>query len=98
MGTDLPFRYYLGSLGGKPVAASTLFLGAGVAGIYNVATLREARGRGIGAAMTLIPLYEARNIGYRAGILQSSDMAYRVYERLGFRTLCQMEHFYWPGQ
>jgi ribosomal protein S18 acetylase RimI-like enzyme len=97
MGTDLPFRYYLGSLGGKPVATSTLFLGAGGAGIYNVATLPEARGRGIGATMTLIPLYEARDIGYRAGVLQSSDIGYRVYERLGFQRLCQIDHFYWPG-
>jgi ribosomal protein S18 acetylase RimI-like enzyme len=97
MGIDLPFRYYLGSLNSKPVAASTLFLGAGVAGIYNVATLPEARGRGIGAAMTLTPLYEARNMGFRAGVLQSSDMAYRVYERLGFQRLCQIDHFYWPG-
>jgi ribosomal protein S18 acetylase RimI-like enzyme len=98
LGTGLPFRHYLGSLQDKPVAASTLFLGAGVAGIYNVATLAEARGQGIGSAMTLIPLHEARELGYRAGVLQSSEMGYLVYQRLGFQKLCQMEHFYWPAQ
>jgi GNAT superfamily N-acetyltransferase len=97
LATLLPFRHYLGSLNGKPVATSTLFLGAGVAGIYSVSTLPEARGRGVGTAMTLAPLREARDMGYRAGILQSSDMGYGVYERLGFQRYCQMDHFYWSG-
>lgn len=98
LGTDLPFRHYLGSLDDQPVAASTLFVGAGVAGIYNVATLAEARGQGIGSAMTLVPLYEARHLGYRAGVLQSSEMGYSVYQRLGFQKLCQMDHFYWQSR
>ncbi|HLF87344.1 MAG TPA: GNAT family N-acetyltransferase [Anaerolineales bacterium] len=94
LGMTLPFHHYLGYLDGNPVATSTRYLGAGVAGIYNVATLPEARGKGIGAAITLQPLLEGREMGYRAGILQSSDMGFRVYQRLGFKHLCQMEHFY----
>jgi ribosomal protein S18 acetylase RimI-like enzyme len=97
LGIDLPLRHYLGYLNDKPVASSTLFLGAGVAGIYNVATVAEARGQGIGSAMTLAPLYEARAMGYRASVLQSSKMGYGVYQRLGFQKLCQMEHFYWQA-
>jgi GNAT superfamily N-acetyltransferase len=98
MGLELPLRYYLAWHNDEPVATATLFLAAGVAGIYNVATVAAARGQGIGAAVTAQPLEDARALGYRAGILQSSDQGLRVYERLGFRTLCQMEHFYWsPG-
>jgi GNAT superfamily N-acetyltransferase len=95
LGLSLPFRYYLGFLGGKAVAASTLFLGAGVAGIYNVATIQEARGRGLGGALTVYPLLQARQMGYQAGILQSSEMGYPVYQRLGFRKVCDVEHFIW---
>lgn len=99
LGTDLPFRHYLGYLDDRPVATTTLFLGAGVAGIYNVATVAEARNQGVASAMMLLALSEARDLGYQAGILHSSAMGYRVYERLGFQKLCQMDHFYWqaPG-
>jgi len=94
LGTGFPLRHYLGLLNDQPVATSTLFIGAGVAGIYNVATLAQARGQGIGSAMTLTALYDARDLGYRAGVLQSSGMGYPVYQRLGFQKLCQMDHFY----
>lgn len=94
LGLDLPIRNYIGYLHGKPVSTSCLFLGGGVAGIYSVATLTEARGKGIGAALTLQPLLEAREMGYRIGTLQSSDMGYNIYKNLGFHHLCQIECFY----
>lgn len=94
LGFELPFSNYLGYLEGEPVAASTRFLGEGVAGIYNVATIEQARGKGIGTMMTVMPLIEARQMGYQWGILQSSQMGYGVYRRLGFEKLCDMEHFF----
>jgi len=94
LGLDFPIRNYLGYLNGKPVSTSTVFYGGGAAGIYCVATLPEARGKGIGAAITLKPLQDAREKGYRIGVLQSSDMGFNVYKKLGFRHLCQIENFY----
>jgi ribosomal protein S18 acetylase RimI-like enzyme len=42
------YRTYLALLDGKPVGTSQLFLSEGVAGIYNVTVLPEARHQGIG--------------------------------------------------
>jgi ribosomal protein S18 acetylase RimI-like enzyme len=94
LGLGFPLRNYLGYWNGKPVATASVFFGAGVAGIYSVCTLPEARGKGIGAAVTLRALHKAREMGYRIGVLQSSEMGYNVYKKLGFRHLCQIEHFY----
>jgi len=94
LGLGFPIRNYLAYLNGKPVATACLFLGAGVAGIYSVSTLPEARGKGIGAAVTLRPLQNALEMGYRVGVLQSSQSGFNVYRKLGFRHLCQIENFY----
>jgi GNAT superfamily N-acetyltransferase len=96
-GPESPLRSYMAYLDGAPVATSSVFYGAGVAGVYDVATLPSARGRGYGAAVTLAPLIEARARGYRVGVLQSSAMGLRVYERLGFETVCRVEHFVWKA-
>ena len=93
-GTEMPVRSYLGYLKDEPVATSTLVLTEGIAGIYNVATLEKARGQGLGAAITLQPLLEARERGYSIGALQSSEMGFRVYQRLGFQKVSDIVHFY----
>jgi ribosomal protein S18 acetylase RimI-like enzyme len=87
-GPEVPWRLYNGVLEGQVVAASRLFCAAGVAGIYDVATLPRARGQGVGTAMTLAPLLEARDLGYRLGVLGAAEEGQRLYRRLGFRECC----------
>jgi ribosomal protein S18 acetylase RimI-like enzyme len=93
LGFDAPLRHYLGYVDGKPVATSQLFLGAGVAGVYCVTTLPEARGRGVGAALTFAGLRDARAMGYRVAILQATPMGAPVYQRMGFQDTGRLSHY-----
>jgi len=93
-GQHLPWHHYVGRLKGEPVACSSLYLGAGVAGIHYVGTVPHARGQGIGAALTLAALREARDMGYRIGILRSSPMGFNVYRRIGFEEYCRVRRYF----
>jgi predicted acetyltransferase len=55
---------------------------AGLAGIYFVSAVEEARRQGIGGAIALAPLREAREMGYGVGVLGASEMGYPVYRNL----------------
>jgi len=92
---SLPFRTYLALLNGEPVATSQLFTSAGVGGVYNVTCIPDARGQGIGSAVVMAPLLDAREMGYRIGILQASSMGYNVYRRLGFQDFGKLSVYLW---
>lgn len=95
IGEGAAATYYLARLDGEPVAAAALSLGGGVAGIFSVATIPAARRRGLGAAVTLAPLLDARARGYAVGVLQASEMGYPVYERLGFTEQFRYHVYRW---
>ena len=92
------FQTYLALLDGKPVGTSQLFLSDGVAGIYNVTCIPEARGQGVGSSVTLAPLLDAREMGYRIGILQASKQGYGVYCRLGFQDFGKLSLYLWENE
>lgn len=79
------FRHYLGVLDGEPVATATGYLGEGVVSVQNITTLPQARRQGVGTAVTMAPILEARDRGYRIASLQASEMGYPMYEKMGFR-------------
>jgi ribosomal protein S18 acetylase RimI-like enzyme len=93
LSAELPMRVWVARLDGVPVAASGLFVAAGVAGIYNVATVPEARGRGIGRAVTIAALAEGVARGHRTAVLGASEMGYPVYRRLGFREVSRLRSY-----
>jgi GNAT superfamily N-acetyltransferase len=90
-----PLKLYLAILDGKPVATSNYYLGEGVCGIYFVATVPEARNRGVGFAVTQRALIDGRALGYRVGILQASKMGEPVYRRMGFKEYCKTGGYTW---
>lgn len=90
-----PLRLYLARLAGVPVAVSQLFVGAGVAGVYCVATLPQARRRGIGAAVTYAALADARALGYNMAVLGASELGEPVYRRLGFVACGGLTEYIW---
>jgi ribosomal protein S18 acetylase RimI-like enzyme len=79
------------------VAAAALFVGAGVAGVYNVCTVPEVRGQGIGRAVTAAVLDDAVRRGLRIAVLGSSPMGYPVYRRLGFRDVSRLRSYVVAG-
>ena len=96
--SQAPLRHYLGRLEGEPVATASLFLAAGVAGIYDVATIPAARRRGIAAAMTVQALRGAREDGYCIAVLHSSAAGLPLYRRLGFSEYCSIGQYLWANE
>jgi len=88
-------RWFLGMLDGKPVSTSMMVPHKGLAGIYAVATIPEARGKGVATAVTREALLAAKDMGYETAILEASKMGFPVYSRLGFKECCMFKIYIW---
>ncbi len=96
-GDDGSIASFLGLLDGEPIATSRTILDNGLAGVYTVATLAQARGKGLGRALTLAACLYGKERGYRLGTLQSSDMGHPVYLKMGFWDVCEFRDYTWAG-
>lgn len=94
-GDDAPFRHLLCRMQGEWVGASTLSLGSGGAGLGNISTVPEWRGRGIGTAVASAALLEGKGLGIRIGALSADQQGVRLYEKLGFTTVCRHLTYVW---
>ena len=72
------------------VGVSSLYLNEGLAGLYYVGTKEEERGKGVGTAVTLAAMQEAREREYEVGILGASKLGFSVYKRVGFKECYKM--------
>jgi len=74
-------------LDGTPAAAAQTILSHGIAGVYWVGTIEEARGRGLGEAVTRAVTNEAFDRGATANSLQASVMGEPIYRRMGYEEI-----------
>lgn len=75
----------------KPVGAALSLSSGAVAGVYWVGVIPDCRRAGVGAACTAIVTEAAQRAGAAMVVLQSSPAGFRVYERLGFKTMFEYE-------
>ena len=87
------FTGFLATMNGEPVAASGVFVTGATAGVYNVATVESARGRGVGAAITWAAAQAGRRAGATRSVLQASEMGEPVYRRMGYETPVRYRQF-----
>ncbi len=80
-------RCYLGEVDREPVTTGVGITLGSYVGIFNIATPPAHRRRGYGAAVTARAVADGVAAGANWAWLQSSRAGYRVYERLGFRTI-----------
>ena len=87
-------RHYLGWYEDEAVATAAAVRLGTMVGIYHVSTVPEFRRRGIGEAITRFALTEAAAEGATIAALQPTTMSFRVYQRLGFRSLFSYSTWY----
>lgn len=90
---DLPWEHWVAKLDGEPAGVGLSHLGGGVIGLYGIGTLPSARRRGVGSALTLVPMLAAQDEGCRAAILHATPDGERLYPRMGFREYCRISRF-----
>lgn len=102
---ELPRQRYLGLWHGQPVATCVTFSGASVVGLYDLAILPQAKGRGIEMVISLAALRKARRFGQRPvghlrhyGVSIATPVEKNMYHRLGFRAVNEFNLYLWPGQ
>ena len=82
---DVPGSHqYLARLDGKPATTAMVIDADGDAGIYAIATVPEARGKGLARNLMLQSLHDARERGCETSTLQATKEGFRIYQRMGY--------------
>jgi RimJ/RimL family protein N-acetyltransferase len=78
---------FIARLDGRPAAIAMTIVSHGVAGIYWVGSSAEARGRGLGRAVTAAAVNAGLDMGAGLASLQASPMGEPLYRAMGFETI-----------
>jgi ribosomal protein S18 acetylase RimI-like enzyme len=97
---DKQEKLFVGYENNTPVAIASLYLDIDTksAGVFNLITLEHKRGKGFATQMMhhLLEYAQKAKMKY-ATLYTASDSGYRIYERLGFKTLGKCMCFEWAG-
>jgi GNAT superfamily N-acetyltransferase len=95
---EAAWTHFVGFADERPMSTTSVLIDGELAGIYNVATLPEARGRGVGSSVTRAAMRYARDRGATTAALQSSTMGLGVYRALGFVEHCDLSLYDWKPE
>jgi len=87
---------FTGYAHGRPVSTGVGVRTGNTIGLYNIATVPGARGKGYGAAISRRVAVEGLKAGCTVAVLQASDMGYPVYQRIGYRTVVEYMGYVMP--
>ena len=95
---DPDIAIFIGSAGGVDVTAAGYSRSGTTAVLWGVATLEAHRGRGYGDAVSREALRHAAARGCTTAALRSGPKSIPVYERIGFRYVCQHRTYASPAE
>jgi GNAT superfamily N-acetyltransferase len=94
---DPDMALFVGSVGEVDVCSAAYARIGAVAVLSGVATLEAHRGRGYGSGVTRAALAYAASRGCTSAALRSGPKSIPVYERIGFRHVCQHRTYTAPA-
>jgi GNAT superfamily N-acetyltransferase len=95
---DPDIKLFVGAVGGIDVSAAGYSRSDTTAVLWGVATLDAYRGRGYGGAVSRAALAHAAARGCTTAALRSGPKSVPVYERIGFRYVCQHRTYAAPAE
>lgn len=87
---------YIALLDGEPVSIAMTMFSHDVAGIYWVGSLEQARGKGLGRAVTVAATNAGFELGADVASLQASPMGKPIYLELGYETAFEYQMWMSP--
>jgi GNAT superfamily N-acetyltransferase len=96
VGTELAESLvYLANDDGEAISTVLTFDSGEDCGVFCVATLPEARGKGLATALMRQALVDARERGQRTTTLQATRAGAPIYERIGYRDFGALQMWEW---
>jgi GNAT superfamily N-acetyltransferase len=87
---------FIAYLDGEPVSTAMSIVSHGIAGVYWVGSVAQARGKGLGRAVTAAATNAGLSLGAELASLQASPMGKPVYEAMGYETVYDYQLFMSP--